>query len=138
MAKINTQTVKITSEGIRKLLKKHSFERCISEYIWNGFDAKASVVKIKYEIEDDNLQSIRSLSIEDNGIGINYDELESKFKPVLVSQKQSTRNDLVKGKNGFGRFSFDKFAQHAKWETTFEKDNQNYAYINQNMDNLLL
>lgn len=129
MAKINTQTVKITSEGIRKLLKKHSFERCISEYIWNGFDAKASVVKIKYEIEDDNLQSIRSLSIEDNGIGINYDELESKFKPVLVSQKQSTRNDLVKGKNGFGRFSFDKFAQHAKWETTFEKDNQNYAYI---------
>lgn len=129
MAKTNTQTVKITSEGIRKLLKKHSFERCISEYIWNGFDAKASVVKIKYEIEDDNLLSIRSLSIEDNGIGINYDELESKFKPVLVSQKQSTRNDLVKGKNGFGRFSFDKFAQHAKWETSFEKDDKNYAYI---------
>lgn len=128
MAKTNTQKVEITSEGIRKLLKKHSIERCISEYIWNGFDAKASVVKISYEKESEDLQSIRSLTIEDNGIGINYDELAIKFKPVLVSQKQSTRNDLVKGKNGFGRFSFDNFAQHARWNTVYEKEGKKYAY----------
>ncbi|MBR6124642.1 ATP-binding protein [Candidatus Saccharibacteria bacterium] len=128
MANTNTQKVEITSEGIRKLLKTHSIERCISEYIWNGFDAKASVVKISYEIESDDVQSIRSLTIEDNGIGINYDELAMKFKPVLVSQKQSTRNDLVKGKNGYGRFSFDNFAQHAQWKTIYEKDSKKYAY----------
>lgn len=128
MANTNTQKVEITSEGIRKLLKKHSIERCISEYIWNGFDAKASVVKISYETESEDLQSIRSLTIEDNGIGINYDELTIKFKPVLVSQKQSTRNDLVKGKNGFGRFSFDNFAQHARWNTVYEKEGKKYTY----------
>lgn len=128
MANTNTQKAEINSDGIRKLLKKHTIERCISEYIWNGFDAKASVVKISYETESDDLQSVRSLTIEDNGIGINYDELAIKFKPVLVSQKQSTRNDLVKGKNGFGRFSFDNFAQHAQWNTIYEKEGKKYAY----------
>ncbi len=128
MANTNTQKAEIHSDGIRKLLKKHTIERCISEYIWNGFDAKASVVKISYETESEDLQTIRSLTIEDNGFGINYDELAIKFKPILVSQKQSARSDLIKGKNGFGRFSFDNFAQHAQWNTVYEKDGKKYAY----------
>lgn len=128
MANTNTQKAEIHSDGIRKLLKKHTIERCISEYIWNGFDAKASVVKISYETESVDLQTIRSLTIEDNGFGINYDELAIKFKPILVSQKQSARSDLIKGKNGFGRFSFDNFAQHAQWNTVYEKDGKKYAY----------
>ena len=128
MANTNTQKAEIHSDGIRKLLKKHTIERCISEYIWNGFDAKASVVKISYETESEDLQTIRSLTIEDNGFGINYDELAIKFKPILVSQKQSARSDLIKGKNGFGRFSFDNFAQHAQWNTVYEKDGKKWLF----------
>ena len=38
---MNSQTVEITSAGIRKILNKYTPERAIAEYVWNGFDAKA-------------------------------------------------------------------------------------------------
>ena len=43
---MNSQTVEITSAGIRKILNKYTPERAIAEYVWNGFDAKATVVNI--------------------------------------------------------------------------------------------
>lgn len=45
---MSSQTVEITSTGIRKILNKYTPERAISEYIWNGFDAKATVIKIDF------------------------------------------------------------------------------------------
>ena len=36
---MNSQTVEITSAGIRKILNKYTPERAIAEYVWNGFDA---------------------------------------------------------------------------------------------------
>ena len=41
-----TESVEITSKGIRKVLNKYTPQRAIAEYIWNGFDAHAKVVKI--------------------------------------------------------------------------------------------
>ena len=34
---MNSQTVEITSAGIRKILNKYTPERAIAEYVWNGF-----------------------------------------------------------------------------------------------------
>lgn len=39
---MNSETVEITSVGIRKILNRYTPEHAISEYVWNGFDAKAS------------------------------------------------------------------------------------------------
>ena len=38
---MNSQTVEITSAGIRKILNKYTPERAIAEYVWNGFDSSA-------------------------------------------------------------------------------------------------
>ena len=49
---MNSQTVEITSAGIRKILNKYTPERAIAEYVWNGFDAKATVVNIDFDFRD--------------------------------------------------------------------------------------
>ena len=41
------KSVLITPEGIQKNLKNVKPLDAICEYIWNGFDAEATVVKIK-------------------------------------------------------------------------------------------
>jgi len=38
--------IQITSSGIKKALKKYEYPLSISEYIWNGFDAKATQINI--------------------------------------------------------------------------------------------
>ena len=56
---MNSQTVEITSAGIRKILNKYTPERAIAEYVWNGFDAKATVVNIDFEIDNAELDTIK-------------------------------------------------------------------------------
>ena len=46
-----TESVEITSKGIRKVLNKYTPQRAIAEYIWNGFDAHASEVRVLIESE---------------------------------------------------------------------------------------
>ena len=127
---MKSQSVELTSRGIRRVLNKFTPERAISEYIWNGFDAKAKVVTLDFEYESQEFDSMRSLTISDNGIGICYDELQYKFRPILESQKRHAveDGDFVRGKNGYGRLTFFKFASYAKWNTTYQKDNINYNY----------
>ena len=54
---------KLTSNGLKNSLKNYSISEADSEYIWNGFDAKATLVEIK---EDKNQLGL----IEYLGIGI--------------------------------------------------------------------
>lgn len=127
---MNSQTVEITSAGIRKILNKYTPERAISEYIWNGFDAKATVIYINFDIDGSDLDTVKSIRISDNGTGINYDELSFKFKKFYESQKRisSDNNDITRGKNGYGRFTFYKFARIAEWETFYKKGNEIFTY----------
>lgn len=137
---MNSQTVEITSVGIRKVLNKYTPERAISEYIWNGFDAKATIIKIDFEFKDQELDTVKEIKVTDNGIGICYEELTSKFKKFYESQKSivNTKDtDLTRGKNGYGRFTFHKFARFARWETLYQKDNDIMSYdIKISNDNL--
>lgn len=41
------ENIQITSEGIQKNLRKVKPYDAICEYIWNGFDAGASVIDIE-------------------------------------------------------------------------------------------
>lgn len=127
---MNSQTVEITSAGIRKILNKYTPERAISEYVWNGFDAKATVVYVDFEIDSSDLDTIKHIRISDNGTGINHDELSFKFKKFYESQKRisSDNNDITRGKNGYGRFTFYKFARIAKWETFYKKGDEVFTY----------
>lgn len=123
--------VEISSEAIRKALNKFRPEQAIAEYIWNGFDAKATRVEITYTERLNSLGLIESICIEDNGEGIIHDELDLKFKKFNESQKAKKKkrsHDLTKGKNGYGRFTFFKFANQASWETVYRKQDSLYNY----------
>lgn len=116
--------VNITSNGIQKVLKNYNEKQALTEYIWNGFDAKANRVEINYTAN--TLGFIDSLEVVDNGYGINYKSLKIKFDPFYESEKAlqiavNKNRSVMHGKNGVGRLTFFKFADDAEWQTTFEQ-----------------
>lgn len=134
------RTVEITTPGIRKILNKYTPEKAIAEYIWNGFDAKASRINIVLENDPNGLDTVKMITISDNGTGICYEKLSEKFLKFYESQKSSASDDsrdITRGKNGYGRFTFYKFARFAKWRTRYSKDNITVSYdIEIDKDNL--
>lgn len=118
-----SEQVNITSKGIQKVLKTYSERQAVAEYIWNGFDAHASLVKIDYSYNE--LGYIDKLTIADNGYGIDFTKLKQKFDPFYESEKaiQITvpkHTSKMHGRNGVGRLTFFTFANSATWTTTYQ------------------
>ena len=125
------QKVQITSPGIRKALRRYDYSKSIAEYIWNGFDASAS--RIVIDIKANPLGHISKISITDNGYGIPFEELKTKFVPFFESEKEldptvHRATSAVHGKNGVGRLTFFSFASQATWQTAYVIDGQAYSY----------
>lgn len=126
--------VKVSSQAIKRALKKKKYDyvESIAEYIWNGFDASASEVKII--IKSNEIGNISELAISDNGYGISS---QSKFEPIfesekeIISAKSSRSSSIVHGKNGIGRLTFFTFADSVTWNTVYEdvdtKEKFNYT-----------
>ena len=113
----------VDSSGIKK-----DYKEAIIEYIWNGFDAGATKINVSYE--KNSLDGINSISIEDNGIGIIYENLENTFDAFLSSEKKVNNNytTTIHGNKGKGRFAFLGFANNCKWETVYEKGSEKYTF----------
>ena len=134
--------IQITSKGIRAALKKYTPYQSLTEYIWNGFDAQASVIKIDYSANE--LGNIETITISDNGYGIPHGKLQDKFEPLFESKK-ALENKLKKnlsaihGKNGIGRLTFFTFARNASWKTVYRENETNLTYeIYANAENINL
>lgn len=134
--------IQINAKGIRAALKKYTPYQSLCEYIWNGFDAQASEIKINFTANE--LGNIESIIISDNGYGIPHEKLQEKFEPVFESKK-ALENKLKKnqsaihGKNGIGRLTFFTFARNASWTTTYENNGSNLTYeIYTNAENINL
>jgi len=118
-----SNNVRITSDGIKKVLRYYNAKSAIAEYIWNGFDARASTVRLNYKCN--KLGALDSIEVIDNGVGIDLDKLSDKFNPFYDSEKTidisaPKHTSLMHGKNGVGRLTFFKFAAAAEWVTTFK------------------
>lgn len=116
---------KITSRSISQSGLPQDYKKAIAEYIWNGFDARASLIELNYNSNE--IGHISSFSITDNGIGILIDTIGETFGHFLDSQKSSTFDNegFIKGKKGKGRFSFSLFANRAVWQTRFTTEDKN-------------
>lgn len=119
--------VNITSGGIKKVLKNYNYSNAFAEYIWNGFDAKADTINVRYEAND--LGNVEYIEISDNGYGIDYSKLSQKFKPFYESEKaieisSPKHTSSMHGKNGVGRLTFFTFAHKAKWISTYQTKTQ--------------
>lgn len=119
--------VNITSKGIQKVLKHYTPRQAVAEYIWNGLDAGADTIHLNYSCNE--LGTIESLVISDNGKGIDMDQLGAKFNPFYDSEKAlpysaPKHTSLMHGKNGVGRLTFFTFAHTARWQTVYMRNGQ--------------
>jgi hypothetical protein len=79
--------------------------QALAELIWNGLDAEATAIKVTAEEGDVRLES---MTVQDNGHGMSYEEAASAFEYLGGSWKKA--NNLSKngkrhlhGKEGRGR-----------------------------------
>lgn len=116
--------VNITNNSISNTVTK-DINKAICEYLWNGFDANASQLSIKYT---KNAFNITSLEILDNGEGIDRSSLQETFGCFQDSQKLHTYqwSSQVKGKKVKGRYSFNCFASKADWVTVYKDKESHY------------
>ncbi len=98
----------------------------VFELVKNSFDAKASEVKIIFEnIYSENAKII----IQDNGKGMDYDDLINKWLFVAYSAKRDGTEDSNKqinyyaGAKGVGRFSCDRLGRYLNLVTIKDKPN---------------
>jgi hypothetical protein len=91
----------------------------IGELISNSYDADATHVKVQLFDETE-----KKIVISDNGHGMEYDHLNSKFLKIgrnrrieSTGQKSESGNRYVIGKKGIGKLSFFGIATRVKVET---------------------
>ena len=126
---MSDNNVQITSKGIKNSLKKYTSLKSICEYVWNGFDAKATQVIV--EASENILGNISFIKVVDNGYGIARNQLDDKFRPFFQSEKiydPNAKQSDVHGKNGVGRLTFFTFSPSASWTTVYSCEGKNYVY----------
>ncbi len=107
-------TTKITDKGIRNHFSKSvSPWRPLAELIWNGFDAKAN--NVSANIDTNKLGGVESITVLDDGHGIDVDGSDSSFFKFRDSKKK--RSHDVHGEKGIGRLYFHKICNLAEWYT---------------------
>lgn len=117
---MNKHTSKITTKSIEQSGLPNDYKKAIAEYIWNGFDAGATELRLNFE--GNELGYLMSFSISDNGIGIDIQTIDETFGNFLDSHKSDPLNNdgFVRGRKGKGRYAFSTFANNCNWLTTFK------------------
>ena len=123
------EKVSVTDTGIQSSGLPKDYMEAVAEYIWNGFDAGASLIDI--EFDSNEIDTINSLSITDNGTGIDFTQLKETFGNFNDSIKKASfqkSSSFIKGNKGRGRFSFAAFSGKARWETIYKEGEQLFEY----------
>ncbi|WP_114793234.1 ATP-binding protein [Niabella yanshanensis] len=113
--KVNVNNTGIDSAGLTA-----DYMQAIAEFIWNGFDAGATAIHIDFESNE--LDYISSLSVTDNGEGINRATIDESFGSFMDSMKRAgfqKTSSRLKGNKGKGRFSFAAFSGRTSWHTRY-------------------
>ena len=105
-------STKITSESIKKRFKDYEPWQVIAELVWNGLDAGASKVDIL--VQEKTLKGMESVSVLDNGTGIDFENTDKNFERF----DDTTKKDVSQhGSHGRGHLSFHLIASNATWYT---------------------
>lgn len=97
------------------------------ELISNSYDADASIVDIRISLSSENSDD-RVITIEDNGHGMNSEDLKNRFFNISVSEQplMSIKGRKRKGNKGIGRLSGFKIGKNLKY--TIIKQNQEFNF----------
>lgn len=109
----------ITDEGVKKHFKNFEPSSALFELVWNGLDANARDVYISMGFN--NMDGLESISIVDNGDGIDLLNLKNSFEKFNESSKKN--NHDKHGSHGRGRLAFHKLCATANWFTKYSGRN---------------
>jgi len=94
----------------------------ISELIWNSLDADASSIEI--ETKRNKLNGIESITVKDNGHGIDYSKAQDVFGRLGGSQKKfsttSPNGRHYHGKEGKGRYKSLALGDLVQFKSTYK------------------
>lgn len=122
-----TMTLKVKNQSIDNTGIKQDYQDALCEYIWNGFEANATIVSLSYKLN--RFEGIEEILIEDNGDGIKHSSLDDTFGAFMASQKNTIVSQIKSQKNkGKGRFAFINFASEATWNTTYMDEGAYKSY----------
>lgn len=122
-------TTEINSLGIKNHFESVEPVQAILELVWNGFDAGAKNININ--IVYDHFDTVKNLTILDDGDGINFTDLGSNFNRFNDSLKKTSIDQH--GSKGRGRLSFHRLCHQAIWYTKYLGRN---AYIKINDEDI--
>jgi hypothetical protein len=117
--------VEVQSDFLDKITAARPVQ-ALAEFIWNGLDADASAVDVRFVYNA--LGSMSAIVVTDNGLGMAYDQAPELFRNLGGSWKrrnQYTKRDhrFLHGKDGRGRFKAFALGRIAEWDVTYEKGN---------------
>lgn len=143
MNKQNSELAFRVSSGLKNIIGRDLISDkyiAMFELVKNAYDAGASKVTISFVQTDDGAEKI---IISDNGSGMTYDDIVSKWLFVAYSEKKpqnreksSYRDEIkreVAGAKGVGRFSCDRLGALLTLVTKTKNDNSaNMVEVNWN------
>ncbi|WP_448761811.1 ATP-binding protein, partial [Acinetobacter tandoii] len=106
-------------------LGKTSLVDALIELIWNALDADALNVRVVFE--DNGLDSLNSIKIIDDGVGIHFSEAKNIFKNLGGSKKKNKlKSDVygrfLHGKEGKGRLKAFSLGATVNWSITYKDE----------------
>lgn len=119
----------ITHSGITKHFKNIEPCHALAELVWNGLDAGATTVQI--EIESTDIGGTTSVTILDNGTGININKPDDNFRRFNDSLKKDSFDSH--GSQGRGRLAFHKICHTATWFTRFDGVDARIVVLSSNL-----
>ncbi|CAH8232394.1 DNA mismatch repair protein [Vibrio aestuarianus] len=126
MSNQNIIDVEVENDFINRALTGKAIQALI-ELVWNAFDADAENVYLKI---NHNELGIESLTISDDGTGIDRSNFKDYFKSLGVSWKKtelrSKSGRYLHGKLGQGRFKSFIVGRDVEWKTTVSTTDNKY------------
>jgi len=133
------QTVKFQVDGkilneLSKQVTNHIF--ALGELIKNSYDAQATYIKITLDLKNS------LLTIDDNGIGITKENIQSILHIAKSNKKYAKKNTFIadgrkierftQGSKGLGLFSAFKFGNIVNWDTKCENSDSFRLTVDKN------
>ncbi|MDQ3623276.1 MAG: ATP-binding protein [Verrucomicrobiota bacterium] len=91
----------------------------VAELFWNGLDADADIVSIRFE--HNGLGGLERIRVQDNGSGFNHEDANELFGNLGGSWKSEKRRTAkgrsLHGKSGKGRFRAFALGSLVEWRT---------------------
>ena len=122
----HSYTVEVQPDFLERQSKARPIQ-AVAELIWNGLDADANRVNVRLESGELRMTKI---VVRDNGQGIPYQDASDLFTRLGGSWKKpggktKTKERMLHGYEGRGRFKVFALGRVADWRVTYRKDEGN-------------